>query len=198
MDLDTLTDKQLVLEIGRGCMPALGELVRRWQKQALHVAYRSLGDWQLAEDVVQEGFLRVHRASPRYKPDAQFSTWFYRIIVNLCLDSLRKHQRRRAMAAELAEPIPQSSDNPLHQQEVVEMRQAVRKAIQRLDERERIVVILHRFEGLSHRHIAEIIENSQSAVESLLVRAYRKLRKELAVFSENKTKKTQDQANLNV
>ena len=197
MDLDTLTDKQLVQETGKGCMPALGELARRWQKPALHLAYRSLGDWQLAEDVAQEGFLRVHRAARRYQPDAKFSTWFYRIIVNLCLDTLRKHQRRRAAAAELAEPIPQSSQDPLHQQEVVEMRQAVRKAVDRLDERERIAVILHRFEGLSHSHIAEIMESTQSAVESLLVRAYRKLRQELALFNEN-AKKTPDQANLNV
>lgn len=197
MDLDTLTDKKLVLEIGKGCMPALGELAQRWQKQALHVAYRSLGDWQLAEDVVQEGFLRVHRAAARYQPDAKFSTWFYRIIVNLCLDTLRKHQRRRAAATQLAEPIPQSGENPLHQQEVVEMRQAVRKAVDRLDERERIAVILHRFEGLAHRHIAEIMESTPSAIESLLVRAYRKLRQELALFDEN-TKKTPDQANLNV
>jgi RNA polymerase sigma-70 factor, ECF subfamily len=80
MNLDTLTDAQLILEVGKGNMPALAELVKRHQTRALHVAYRSLGDWQLAEDVVQDGFLRVHRSAHRYKPDAKFSTWFYRII----------------------------------------------------------------------------------------------------------------------
>ena len=166
-------------------MPALAELVKRHQNCALHLAYRSLGDWQLAEDVVQDGFLRVHRAASRYRPDAKFSTWFYRIIVNLCMDQLRKRQRHSQFASKVADSLAQPTDNPMHQQEVKEKRQAVREAIDRLDERERLAVILHRFEGLPHRQIADIMEASISAVESLLVRSYRKLREELALFNEN-------------
>jgi len=70
------SDEELVLKIGRGHMLALAELVHRYQKRALQLAFRSVTDWHLAEDVVQEAFLRVNRAAPKYKPEAKFSTWF--------------------------------------------------------------------------------------------------------------------------
>ncbi len=192
MRCDTLTDEELVGEIGRGHMPFLAELVKRHQQRALQVAFRSLGDWQRAEDIVQDAFLRVHRAAPRYKPEAKFSTWFYRIIVNLCMDQLRRHQRQANRAADVPAPKPGSRENPVHRQEVRELRQAVRQAIDRLNERERMAVILHRFEGLAHGQIADIMEASAAAIESLLVRAYRKLRRDLALFSEMDTNKSLD------
>ncbi len=189
---DTLTDEELVGEIGRGHMPCLAELVKRHQQRALQVAFRSLGDWQRAEDIVQDAFLRVHRAAPRYRPESKFSTWFYRIIVNLCMDQLRRHQRQAKMAVDVPAPKPGSRENPVHRQEVRELRQAVRQAIDRLNERERMAVILHRFEGLAHGQIADIMEASAAAIESLLVRAYRKLRRDLALFSEMDTNKSLD------
>jgi len=183
MNFETQTDEELVLEIGRGRMPCLAELVKRHQQRALHVAYRTLNDWQLAEDVVQEGFLRVHRAAHRYTPEAKFSTWFYRIIVNLCMDQLRRHQRQSNLAVDTQVQTSCSDENPVHRQEVQELRQAVKRAVDRLNERERMAVVLHRFEGLPHGHIADIMETSAAAVESLLVRAYRKLRRELGSVS---------------
>lgn len=192
MSFETLTDEELVVEIGQGRMPFLGELVKRHQQRALHVALRSLGDWQLAEDVVQEGFLRVHRAAPRYKPEAKFSTWFYRIIVNLCMDQLRRHRRQVNLTAHAPAQTVCAGDNPAHRQEILELREAVKQALNRLNERERVAVVLHRFEGLPHGRIADIMETSAAAVESLLVRAYRKLRRELRLFSDADGKNTQD------
>jgi RNA polymerase sigma-70 factor (ECF subfamily) len=182
---ETSTDEDLVLAIGRGRMPALGELVRRHQQRALHLAYRSLGDWQLAEDVVQEGFLRVHRAARNYRPESKFSTWFYRIVVNLCMDQLRRRQRQTALAGTIQFPAARNGDTPSHRQEVRELQQAVQEAIGRLHERERMAVILHRFEGLPHVQIAEVMGSSAAAVESLLVRAYRKLRRELVLLDDS-------------
>ena len=179
------TDEYLVQEIGKGQMQALAELVRRHQQRALQLAFRSLCDWHLAEDVVQEAFLRVNRAAAKYKPEAQFTTWFYRIVVNLCMDELRRLQRRTKASVESLGDSVSSVELPEHAQAMVELKQAVHEALDRLNERERLAVILHRFEGQSHEQIAEIMAASVSAVESLLVRAYRKLRKTLAPFSDN-------------
>ena len=185
------TDEQLVSLVGSGNMPALAELVRRYQARALRLAYRTLGDWHLAEDVVQEGFLRVNRAAGRYRPDAKFGTWFYTIILNLCMDELRKRQRQVGnMDVSDAAGISEQ-DNPSHRYQVRELQQAVREAIDKLNEREKIAVILHRFEGLTHSEIAEVNQESISAVESVLVRAYRKLREQLGQFTDNYEKKLQ-------
>ena len=185
------SDEELVQEIGKGHMPALAELIRRHQKRVLQLAFRSVGDWHLAEDVVQEAFLRVNRAAPKYRPEAQFSTWFYRIVVNLCMDELRKNQRRVKVSAGALSASASTVENPGHVQEVAELKQAVRLAMDHLNERERMAVILHRFEGQSHEQIAGVMEASVSAVESLLVRAYRKLRQALAAFSDESVKKSQ-------
>ena len=187
-----LTDEELVVQLGRGRMPMLAVLVRRHQQRALRLAYRSLGDWHLAEDVVQESFLRVNRAARKYRPDAKFGTWFYRIVVNLCMDELRKHHRRTEASANVAAEATGATDSPNHQEESTELRRAVHQALDKLNERERLAVVLHRFEGQSHRQIAEIMETSASAIESLLVRAYRKLRQELAPYADNFREKSQE------
>ncbi|MCF7975790.1 MAG: sigma-70 family RNA polymerase sigma factor [Phycisphaerae bacterium] len=185
------TDEHLVQKIGKGHTQALAELVRRHQQRALHLAFRSVGDWHLAEDVVQEAFLRVNRAASKYTPDAKFSTWFYRIVVNLCMDELRRGQRHSRATTQAMEEGQSFVETPVHAQEVAELQQAVHRALGQLNERERVAVILHRFEGQSHEQIAEIMEASVSAVESLLVRSYRKLRQILADFSNKTPKKTQ-------
>jgi len=189
-----LTDEQLMVQVGQGNMQALAELVRRYQDRMLHLAFRTLGDQHLAEDVVQEAFLRVHRAAARYRPDARFGTWFYRIVVNLCMDELRKRQGQSAGLAVYPVPGPSNQDDPVHHQQVLELQLAVQKALGTLNDRERIAVILHRYDGLSHRQIAELSETSVSAVESMLFRAYRKLREELTTFSDTRPEKSQEKA----
>ncbi len=181
MENNTLTDEQLMATVADGDMGSLGLLVRRHQGQALALAYRTLGRWDQAEDVVQEAFLRVHKAAKRYRPEAKFTTWFYRIIVNLCLDEKRRSRRTGLNIADL--PEPQSTnlqDNPPALQEQNERARKVWQALDRLNKRQRMVVVLHRFQGLSHQQVAEATGWSGSAVESLLVRAYRNLRRELA------------------
>jgi len=165
-----------------GQMAALGDLVRRHQDKALALAFRMLRRRDLAEDIAQEAFLRVYRAAPRYRPDAKFTTWLYRIVVNLCLD-----HRRRAAQAPVAlgddgpEPAADAAADPIEAQERAER---VRRALDTLPERQRTAVILHRYEGLSHREVAEAMDSTESAVESLLVRAYARLREELADLQE--------------
>ena len=173
-----IDDSALMSRLGDGDMSALGELVCRYQDRVLEIAFRTLGKWDLAEDVAQETFLRVYRAAGKYKPKAKFTTWLYRIAVNLCLDEKRKRARSGMSledAAVDAEIVPDS--NIIEQKEIAKLVQA---AVDGLPERQRIALVLHRYEGLSHDQIAEATGWSGSAVESLLVRAYANLRKKLS------------------
>ena len=172
-----IDDSTLMSHVGAGDMSALGELVSRHQDRVLEIAFRTLGRWDLAEDVAQETFLRVHRAARKYKPKAKFTTWLYRIVVNLCLDEKRK-RARSGMSLEDA-PIDAGTvpnGNIIEKKETTEL---VKAAVDGLPERQRIALVLHRYEGLSHGQIAEATGWSSSAVESLLVRAYANLRKKL-------------------
>lgn len=164
-------------EVARGDTGALGVLVRRHQQAALGLARRLLGRQDAAEDVAQEAFLHVYRAARRYRPDARFTTWLYRIVVNLCHDARRRAGRAPAQLIEEAAPAQDPAADPL---EADERAERVRRAVGALPERQRTAVILHRYHGLSHREVAQATGWSESAVESLLVRAYATLRRELA------------------
>ena len=183
MPLSDWDDATLMRALGEGETEALGELVHRYQQKALGLAYRMLGRWNLAEDTVQEAFLRVYRSAPRYHPSAQFMTWLYRIVTNLCLDERRREKRAPAPLPEdmtVADPAPH--EDPL---EVDERAQMVREAVGSLPERQRAVLVLHRYERLSYAEVAEITGWSESAVESLLVRAYAHLRRKLSNLGNN-------------
>jgi RNA polymerase sigma-70 factor (ECF subfamily) len=144
----------------------------------LELAYRTLGSWDLAEDVAQEAFLRVHRAAKRYQPTAMFTTWLYRIVINLCLDEQRKRAKSGvSLEPEVYEQVPASNHDAAEKQEIATL---VRTAVQALPERQRMAVVLHRYSGLNHAQISEATGWTQSAVESLLVRAYANLRNKLA------------------
>lgn len=175
-------DTELMTRLAAGDMAALGDIVRRHQDKVLSFSYRVLGDWHRAEDVAQETFLRVHRAAKNYKPKAKFTTWLYRIVVNLCFDEQRK-QAKTAAPLEDADPVvlAKSESNAAERKEVVEL---VKTAVNELPERQRLAVILHRYDGLSHGEISEVTGWTQSAVESLLVRAYTNLREKLGKMKD--------------
>ena len=162
-------------------MDALGALVRRHQQNIQALAYRTLGRWDLAEDVAQEVFLRVYRSAGKYQPKAKVSTWLYRIAVNLCLDVMRRSKRALGALSKDANLPAQSVPDPLETSERVEI---IRQAVADLPDRQKTVLNLHRYEGLSHKDIAEVTGWSQPAVESLLVRAYANLRKSLSKLME--------------
>lgn len=175
-----VSDEALVSAVAAGDMAALGELVQRHQERVVRLARRITGDAELAEDVAQESFLRVYRAAKRYKPSARFTTWLHRIVVNLCWD------HRRGWRRVATEPHDRPDDPRREPPEGLarsEMRAVVRRAVGALPPRQRVAVVLHRFEGCSMREIAAITGWSESAIESCLVRAYRRLRQELAEFS---------------
>jgi RNA polymerase sigma-70 factor (ECF subfamily) len=176
VDRATQTDEVLLAAVAEHDEAAFEMLVRRHQDKALRLAYRLLADADAAQDIAQEAFWRVYHHAGRFEPNARFSTWFYRIVVNLCTD----HRRRRAhktVALPSVEPASAPAADPLESAERIAR---VQSALAALPQRQRTAVILHRYQQLSHRDIAEATGDSVSAVESLLVRAYATLRKNLA------------------
>ena len=158
--------------VAQGDRAALGELVGRHRDDVLRLAYRVLGRWDLAEDVAQDAFVRVQRAARRYRPTAAFTTWLHRIVVNLCLDTMR---RRRP--APVAAPADTGECDPI---ESAELGEVVRRAVGALPERQRVALVLRRYHGLTNQQVAEVTGWSESAVESLMVRAFSALREELS------------------
>lgn len=174
---DKPSSTELMARLAKGDMAALGDIVSRHQDNVLSLSYRVLGDWHRAEDVAQETFLRVHRAAKHYRPKAKFTTWLYRIVVNLCFDEQRKRAKAAAPLENVGSEILAESDcNVAEKKELAEL---VRTAVNELPERQRLAVILHRYDGLSHGEISEVTGWTKSAVESLLVRAYANLRGKL-------------------
>lgn len=173
------SDPELMRQLSAGDMAALALLVRRYQDRIRRTAFRILGRWEAADDVAQETFLRLYKSAPRYRPTAAFSTWLHRIVVNLCLDAMKRRkaspQENLTWADGVVEP------DPLVARERV---QAVRRELAQLPERQRIAVVLHRFENLGHKEIAAVTGWSESAIESLLVRAYARLRNRLKEWAE--------------
>jgi RNA polymerase sigma-70 factor (ECF subfamily) len=174
---DSSNDTELMARLAAGEMSALGELAHKHQARILELAFRTLGAWDIAEDIAQETFLRVYRAAKHYKPTARFTTWLYRIVINLCLDEQRKRAKAgMSIEPEVYEQLPASNSNHVEKQEIAAF---VRAAIYALPERQRLAVVLHRYNDLNHAEISEATGWTQSAVESLLVRAYANLRSKL-------------------
>ncbi len=176
-DLNDPTDAALMVNLARGDNSALATLAGRHHKKIIALAYRMLNNRDAAEDIAQETFLRVLKSAKRYKPNAKFTTWLYRIAINLCIDAQRKASFNtvslEATQTQLAAHQPPSA---LQQTETSLI---VQKAIQNLPQRQKTAIILHRYDNLTHAQIAEVTGWTKSAAESLLVRAYANLREKL-------------------
>jgi RNA polymerase sigma-70 factor (ECF subfamily) len=165
-----------MLAVGEGDLAAFEQLVLRHQNGAWRVAYRFTGDATEAEDLAQEAFLRILDAAPRYKPTAAFRTYFYRVLIRLCLD----HRRKKRPA--LADPFPDTMDgsrSPSQQASRAERDAAIQVALGALPARQRSAVVLRYFEGLSGSETAEALGVSAKAVERLLARARKSLADQL-------------------
>lgn len=177
-DDSLLTDEHLILRVSQGNLAAFECLVRRHQLSALRTARRFLGDEHEAEDLAQEAFLQIFRQAHRYNPDAaSFKTWFFTILANLCRNTLKK--RRLVYYNEPPKEILDLSD-PNSDLELNEQRRALARAIANLPPNQRLAFILCHYEDFSYAEAARSLDLSVKAVESLLVRAKRSLREQLA------------------
>lgn len=174
--MDLPSDEDLMARIARGDAAAFRLLTERYVPKALGLARRMLRNDADAEDVVQEACLRVWINAPRWRPIASFRTWFYRIVLNLCLNQRRrKHPLPLENAGDPVDPAP-SADIQLERDEVG---RALATAIADLPERQRAAIVLSYQQGLSNAETAAILNSSVSGVETLLVRAKRALRTQL-------------------
>jgi RNA polymerase sigma-70 factor (ECF subfamily) len=186
-----IEDEELMAGTARGDEHAFELLVKRHQSRMLNLIYRFIGNRTQARDLAQEVFIRVWEASPRYKPQAKFTTWIYRLAANLCLNELKSSSRKKLFFSEnLAElgrtPNEESNVSPSAEDLLLteERSRQISLALQSLPENQRIALILKRYENLSYHEIAKIMECSVAVVESLLVRAKRNLQEKLNFFEK--------------
>lgn len=173
---------------------AFEELVSRYQVRLVSIFEKMVGRRSMAEDLAQEVFLRIYRARKRYEAGSRFSTWLYRIAHNVASNARRSLARRKevnvvaASGAELsAQPLAHMAKEasglmPTRQLDKVERAQIVHAAMESLNERQRMALLLSKFEGMSYEEIAESMELSISAIKSLLSRARVNLRDILAPY----------------
>jgi RNA polymerase sigma-70 factor (ECF subfamily) len=184
-------DAELMLRVKEGDESAFAVLVEKYQRPVMNFIYRMVLNVAEAEDLTQDAFLRAYRAAPRYRPEARFSTWLFRIAINLTLKKLHAGRRNRVLSmnqvfgagSRLTEPAAAAESQPDVQLEQREILQALEAALHGLPERQRIAVMLQRFEGFSYHEISETMGCSIESVESLLGRAKLKLRDSLARYA---------------
>ncbi len=167
-------DVRLMLAFGAGDAAAFDALFRRWAAPLLRYLERMVRDHAAAEDLLQEVFLRVHRARDRYLPEARFSTWLYRIATNLALNELRRpHLRRPHRSMDDEETAPLAAETPAAD-DVADARrtgQAAWRELERLPEKQRAALCLSAVEGLSYAEVARALEVTDKAVKALVHRA---------------------------
>ena len=187
------TDVQLMLDVKAGDEQSFALLLHRYRTPLVNFLYRMVRNREQAEDLAQEVFIRVYRARADYVPSAKFTTWLFRIATNLALNSVRdtRHQR---MEVSLDAPVTVDSEegderridvaekNPNIEEHLVQeaQRDMIRHAIDKLPEKQRAAVLLHKYQELDYGEISKILSCSESALKSLLFRAYETLRVELA------------------
>jgi RNA polymerase sigma-70 factor, ECF subfamily len=184
----TRTDVQLMLDVKAGDEASFDLLLQKYRLPLVNFLYRMVRDSATAEDLAQEVFLRVYRARKQYSPSAKFTTWLFRIATNLALNSVRDNRYRR-MQVSIDAPV-EEDETPIQvpardmriDEHMVERDRAefIRRAIATLPEKQRVAVLLHKYEEMDYGEIARILECSESALKSLLFRAYETLRVKLA------------------
>lgn len=188
-------DVRLMLQVRDNDAHAFEELMLRYQNRLLSLLAHMVGQRDLAEDLTQEVFLRVYRARNRYVPGAKFSTWLFTIAGNVASNALRTKARRREihLAPTASESAPHTLEAvalaasglmPTRQLDKAELCAAVQRAIGSLNDRQRMAVLLAKFEHLSYADIAEIMDMSPQAIKSLLSRARCNLREALQPYLE--------------
>jgi RNA polymerase sigma-70 factor (ECF subfamily) len=171
--MDGPPDHDLMARAAQGDERAFRELARRHAGSALRLARRILGSEALAEEIVQDAFLRVWTNAPRWRPEAAFRTWLYRVVINLCLNAKRRPaDLPLAAAGDPPDPAPDAGA-------ALEQRERDRQlaaAIDRLPARQRAAIVLTYQEGLGNAEAAAVLGMSVAGIETLLVRARRSLR----------------------
>src|SRR5436309_9369438 len=194
-----------MLEVRRGDAAAFEELVRRYRDRLLTVLEHLVGHREQAEDLAQDVFVRVFKARERYAPEAKFSTWLFTIANNVASNALRSRSRRREVGVPEgngADSAPMSLDQmakaasgfmPTRALDKAEQAEMVRHAVAALNERQRMALLLAKFEGMSYQDIGQTMGLSVQAIKSLLSRARVNLKEMLTPYVETGTRPEEEQ-----
>jgi RNA polymerase sigma-70 factor, ECF subfamily len=187
-----LTDAEVMLRVKAGDESAFEYLVQKYRRPMVGFMYRMSHSAAAAEDLSQEVFLRVYRSRAGYEASAKFTTWLYRIATNLAVNHARdtRHERPEVTVS-LDEPDEDTgttmdvADGTITAEEAIVRRErllAIRRKVEALPERQRLAVVMHKYQQMDYKQIAEVLKLSESATKSLLFRAYETLREQLREF----------------
>ena len=183
-------DAELMLRVRDGCDASFASLLERHRRPVMQFMFRMVQDRAVAEELAQEVFLRVYRSRTTYEPTAKFTTWMFRIATHLALNWIRDQKNERGKES-LDQELPDGATRQLsdwrpsvEQQLVLEARlQEIRRAIDLLPAKQRAAVLMHKYHEMDYNQIAVALNCSESAIKSLLFRAYESLRARLAHFA---------------
>ena len=187
-----LSDADVMLRVKTGDQTAFDFLVQKYRRAMVSFMYRMARNSAVAEDLAQEVFLRVYRSRENYEASAKFTTWLYRIATNLAVNHARdtRHERPEVQVS-LDEPDEDTGttlevpDRSLNAEQAIvqhERMMAIRRKVEALPEQQRLAVIMHKYQQMDYKQIAEVLKKSESATKSLLFRAYETLREQLKEF----------------
>ncbi|HXB21989.1 MAG TPA: sigma-70 family RNA polymerase sigma factor [Candidatus Solibacter sp.] len=189
---DSLSDAEVMLRAGSDDDAAFAYLASKYHRAMIAFMYRMCHNQALAEELAQEVFLRVYRSRKSYAAEAKFTTWLYRIATNLAVNHARDHKvERSGKVVSLDEPDEETgttldvADQKLNVEEQIlrrERLEAIKKHVTALPEKQRVAVLMHKYDGMDYREIAAVLKLSESATKSLLFRAYETLRERLKDF----------------
>ena len=190
--LDPASDAAIMLRVAAGDEASFNYLVQKYHRAIIHFLFRMVRNEAVAEEMAQEVFLRVYRSRESYRAEAKFTTWLYRIATNLAVNHARdtKHERSAqtiyldAPDEETGSTPDVADDEPSVEQNLMrdERMAAIRKHVMALPERQRMAVLMHKYQGMDYRQIGDVLKLSESATKSLLFRAYQTLRDKLKEF----------------
>lgn len=183
-------DAELMLRVRGGDLACFNLLIERHRGPVIHFLYRMIQNQAVAEELAQEVFLRVYRSRETYEPTAKFTTWLFRIATHLALNWIRDTRKEKGQESldegvvegalrQVADRRPSVEQAMVYQARLAEVRQA----IDGLPAKQRAAVLMHKYEELEYSQIARVLECSESAVKSLLFRAYETLRARLVHLS---------------
>ncbi len=191
-DFAQMDDATIMLELRAGNMAGFDYLIQKYRKPIVHFMYRMVHNQAIAEELAQEVFLRVYRSRETYRAEARFSTWLYRIATNLGVNHARDTKQERSASTIHLDEIdqetgttPDVADSSIGAEKTMlrdERMNAIRQHVLALPERQRVAVLMHKYEGMDYKQIGEVLKLSESATKSLLFRAYQTLREKLKAF----------------
>ncbi|WP_348262567.1 sigma-70 family RNA polymerase sigma factor [Telmatobacter sp. DSM 110680] len=190
--IDESSDAAIMLRVAAGDETGFNYLVGKYHRAMISFLFRMVHNQAVAEELAQEVFLRVYRSRESYRAEAKFTTWLYRIATNLAVNHARdtRHERS-ASTVYLDAPDEESGttpdvadDTPSVEQSILrdERMAAIRAHVMALPERQRMAVLMHKYQGMDYRQIGDVLKLSESATKSLLFRAYQTLRDKLKDF----------------